>query len=402
MGCIPRLGSRIIESMMLHSIRDSAVGDFNEHYCWIIREKGIFTARVWCLAQIFQIAPKYLYYLVSWRITMLKNYLIIFLRNIKRHKLYSLINILGLAVGIACTILILLWVQDELSFNQFNENINNIYWIAEWSRGENLSGSVTALGPALKEDYSEILHFARSVNGKPRFLVEHGDQAFFEEIRMGDFSIFEMFTFPILEGSAESGRSDPNVVMFSQTKAKKYFRNENPIGKVITIDNQYDFKVVGVFKDIPHNSTIRFDMIVPLEFADVVFQPTYSNDWSNDGNQTFLYLRDGIDYKKFNAKIHDFYKRKDIDQRWPIVYPYTEMYLADWGRNRGPNVRIFSMVAILILVIACINFMNLSTARSTQRAKEVGLRKVIGARRKQLIKQFLSESLLFSFLAVLT
>ena len=332
---------------------------------------------------------------------MLKNYLKIVIRKIRKHKAYSFINIAGLAVGMACTILIMLWVQDEMSYNQYHKNIEDIYWMVEWSRGESLWGSVTALGPALKKDYPEIKNIARYANGKPRFLIQYKDKSFFEKTLFCDYSIFEIFSFPIINGNAPPDKTDPYIIMLSQKKAAKFFGSDNPVGKVLHIDNQYDLKVVGVFQDIPQNSTIRFDVIVPLEFANIAYQPTYSEDWSNDGNQTYLHLQDGIDYTDFDAKIKDFYNSRGKEDRWPVIYPFKDYYLADWGRNRGVNVRLFILVAILILGIACINFMNLSTARSAQRAKEVAIRKVIGAERRQLIKQFLGESLLYSLSGML-
>ena len=327
------------------------------------------------------------------------------LRNIKRHKVYSFINIIGLAIGMACCILILLWVQDELSFDKFHEHADELYWVPTWQQYGNdritASGAPPALGPALKEDYPAIVNSARYYNGQAEMLVQHGEKRFMEMIHMADLSFFEMFTFPVVKGSYSTAFSDPHVIVITEDKAVKLFGDEESIGKILTLDNQYDFRIIGIVKNIPHNSTLQFDFLVPLEFVEELWGESISN-WSDCSYRTFIQLRKNVPFEEVSGKITGRIKKENENSNAePFLFPFSRAHLYSLSGRGGriQEVRIFTLVASFILIIACINFMNLTTARSAKRAREVGLRKVVGANRRQLIRQFFSESILFSFIA---
>ena len=334
---------------------------------------------------------------------MIKNYLKIAIRNIKRHKGYSLINIAGLALGMACCILILLWVKDETATDRFHENIDSIYVVRTiqhyGSEVVHGMGSVPALGPALKEEYPEVLKAARISNGQSKYLLEYGEKQFKENIQLADPEIFDLFTFPLIKGDSKNTYGDPNVMVLSESLAEKIFGDEDPINQVLTLNKNEDFRVVGVMKDIPHNSTIRFDIWAPLELTTKMYRPNYLITWWNLAFRTYIEIAETVDIEAFNEKILNRIRRSNPNTNSePFIYPLSQVYLKVYGRQ--DVIRIFSVIAFAILFIACINFMNLSTARSKHRAREVGMRKVVGAKKIQLIRQFFGESIFFTVISL--
>jgi len=335
---------------------------------------------------------------------MFKNYVLIALRNIRRHQGYSFINVAGLAMGMACCVLIMVWVVDEVGTNRFHEKTDSIYLVRTTqhygSRVVTGTGSVPALGPALQAEYPEVRKAARIQNGQSEHLLEHGERAFREPVQMADAGIFEIFTFPLVKGSVEDLSGDPNVMVLSESAARRMFGGEDPLGRTVNLDKTYSYRVAGVMKDIPQNSTIRFDVWVPFELAPRLYnRPNYLQTWTNMAFWTYVEMVPGTDISAFNAKIFDRIRRSHKQTILePSLYPFKDLYLKIWGRME--NVRIFSAIALLILAVACINFMNLATARAARRAREVGLRKVVGAGRGQIMRQFFGESLVFTFVSL--
>ena len=339
---------------------------------------------------------------------MIKNYIKIAIRNLTRHKGYSLINIAGLAIGMACCILILLWVQDELSFDRFHKNSDNIYRVIQDINfvDHSTTWAITQgpLGPSLKEDFPEIVNFTR-VTGRG-FRLTYGDHSYDEVVCMADGSIFEMFTFPLIKGDPQTALSDPHSIVLTQEMAKKYFGDENAIGKILRADNRYDFLVTGIIKEFPMNSHFRYDFLIPFIFGREL-KYTVDN-WRNSQFSTYVQIQEGLSYQDVVQKISGYlYEKPTIEkdarlnlQPLKRIHLYSN-YEFDGAHGDITYVAIFSLIAFFILIIACINFMNLTTARSANRAREVGVRKVAGANRRDLVRQFFGESILLAFIALL-
>jgi hypothetical protein len=335
---------------------------------------------------------------------MIKNYLKIALRNMMRHKGYSSINIFGLAIGMACSILILLWAQDELSYDKFHQNYHRLYRVeqdVDLGGGKTVSihTAAAAVGPALKNEFPEIVNSARCFLIPRRVPVAYGDNIFNEEVRFADASIFEIFTFPLKKGHPQSPFKGPNSIVISETIAYKYFGNEEPLGKTLEITKD-TFMVTAVMEDIPLNSSLRFDILLPLDYLKKGGRDL--NDWGSNDFLTYVLLRENTRSQEVSAKISDRQSR-EVDYTTKMFFnPLSGIYLyftSGYG-SRIQNIYIFLIVAFAILIIACINFMNLTTARYGHRAKEVGLRKVVGAGKKEMIWQFFGESLVMVFFAL--
>ena len=333
---------------------------------------------------------------------MFTNYLKVALRQLIRHKGYSFINIIGLTIGMACFILIGLWVQDELSFDRFHEKKDRIFRILNKTESGDLIPSPTyALAPALKSLYPEIEEFSR-VWFWHSSLVKYGDKSFEEDrIHMADPGFFRMFSFPFIKGDPETALAERNAIVLTQKAALKYFGTEDPIGKVLHLTaDRADFKVTGVIENIPQNSHMQFDFMIRVEFLG----EDRLARWEEWTGPCYILLQPGASSEAFTAKIADIYKVYENPEAThsPVLQSLTKVHLYEYGSpGRIKQVYLFSLIAVFILIMACINFMNLSTARSAKRAREVGMRKVIGATRKQLIRQFLGEAMIIASLSLI-
>jgi len=332
---------------------------------------------------------------------MIKNHLKIALRHMRRHRGYSFINIAGLALGLACFILIGLWVADELSFDRFHEKKDRIFRVLnKVSGGELIPSPTYALAPALKEEYPEVEEASR-VWPWAGSLVRSGDKAFEEDrICLVDPGFFRMFTFPFLKGDPGTALADRRSIVLTASAARKYFGEAEPLGQVLVLD-QYraNFTVTGVIADVPLNSHIQFDLVARVE----LLGEDRLARWEEWTGPVYVLLRPGAAAGAFTGKIADIYKRHESPTATyvPVLQPLTEVRLNEAGSSAGrQRVVFFSLAAVFILLMSCVNFMNLSTARSALRSKEVGIRKVVGARRPQLVRQLLGEAILTSALAM--
>ena len=332
---------------------------------------------------------------------MIKNYLLIAVRNIFRNKLFSTVNILGLAFGICSALLIFLWVNDELEYDYFHANATRLYRVMEnqkYTDGRIYTFAATPgpMAPFIKEKYPEIekaTRFTWEVNN----LMQVDDKTFYEMGRYVDQDFVEMFTFPFVKGNMATALKDKNSVVITEKMAKKYFGDQEPIGKVLLMNTKRSFTVTGVLKDLPRNSSIQFEYLLPFEvFWD---DNTWLHEWGNNNIRTFLLLREGTNRENFAAKFkNEIGAHQEKSNVELFIQPQAEAYLYGDFENgvqsggRIDSVKMFFVVAVFVLIIACINFMNLSTAQATKRAKEVGLRKVIGAVPSQLFRQFMGES----------
>jgi putative ABC transport system permease protein len=331
------------------------------------------------------------------------NYVKVTLRKIRRQKGISFINITGLAVGMACCFLVFLWVQDELSFDRFHSNTKEIYRVLLNPEGTDIYGSYNSgpMGPALKADYPEIINFTRSF-GEANGPLKYKNQVFVGKVRGVDNSFFEMFTFPLIKGDSKNCLSEPRSIVLTEKMAAKLFREEDPLEKTVEFEwwgTWYDLKVTGVIQDVPSNTHIRFDYLLPFEF--VTWSGMSIEDWDVSAYKTYVLLPKNADSSAVQEKIAGIVTRHFPEFHCTLhLEPLTRIHLYHFtGGGPITYVYIFSIIGILILCIACINFMNLSTARSMERAREVGLRKVVGSTRAQLVKQFLGESVLLSLIS---
>jgi putative ABC transport system permease protein len=348
-------------------------------------------------------STKHKYKTVAEEVRMLRNYLKVALRNIRRYKGYSSINIVGLAVGMACCILILLWVRDELSYDRFHRHGASIYRVLQDIHlDQDVTWAITQgpLGPALKEDIPEIIDYTRST--AKRFRLKYKERSFDEIVEFADPSLFKIFDFSLAKGNPQKALSDPHSIVISADMAVKYFGNEEPLGKILNADDSYNFLVTGVLAKVPQHSHLQFDFIIPFVFGREL---DYTVDnWGNSQFTTYVMLKKGVSPARVEAKIARYLDQKPTLEKGTILrlQPLTRIHLYSnfefdrFGRGDIRYIRIFSIAAFFVLLIACINFMNLATARSATRAREVGLRKVVGAKRAGLIRQFFTEALFFA------
>ena len=333
------------------------------------------------------------------------NYLKIALRKMRKQKAYSLINTIGLALGMACSFLIFYWVQDELSYNCFHEKVENIFMVNKnyqiGSETEYNSSTPFPLAPAARDNFAEIVDATRYYRtGALISFGDNQDNVFYERrICVTDFSFFKIFTFPFVKGDPAAAMLEPDSIVLTESLASKYFGTEDPMGKTLIYDQDKDFVVRGVIADIPSNSDLRFDLFVPISR---IIDPGQVEDWTNHYATTFIHLREIALPEEVENELSGLIQdRLPEEQISMALQPLIDIHLysADGSEQGMKFIRFFSIVAIFILLIACINYINLSTAFSEKRAREVGLRKVVGARRIQIIWQFFAESMLFTLIA---
>ncbi len=365
------------------------------------KSKG--AAWIWFWSQLLRSLPAFLSNSLYWSVQMIKNYLRITFRNLKKHKFYSFINITGLAIGIACCLIIFLWVQNELGYDRFHKNAGELYRIFQESpqggRVFRFSATPSGLGPLLKEQYPEVVHFARHT--PTRWDIGRGDIYFRESAALVDDSFLQMFSFPLLEGTPQAALEDPYSIVISEEMRDKFFPGEDPLGQILRVGEGLDLKVTGVLQDIPKDSHLQFDCLVPFKLlGDFGFD---MKDWGNNNWWTYIQLTEGASSQEVEEKISGIIQ-EHVPRSSSVLHlqPVVRIHLyALEGGGLITYIYIFSGMAIFILLIACINYMNLSTARSASRAREVGIRQVVGANRIQLIKQFMGESVYYTFFALI-
>lgn len=357
---------------------------------------------------------------------MLKNYISVALRNLIKHKFYSLINILGLSIGLTCFLMITLFVTDELSFDSFHSDGDQIYRM-DFSGVINGSEFITSLASApaaetMIKDFPEVEDATRiRTSGNWMVKRKDGEDTFNEEdATFADKNFFQFWDFKLIKGDPLTCLDRPNTLVINATEAEKIFGDEDPLGKTLVLDNDEDWEVTGVFEDMPANSHINFDMLMTMESR----EEAQSKFWMSFNFNTYLKLQEGFDPTELEGKFPAFIEKyigPEISQFMGatmeeffssgnsagfFLFPLKDIHLksAKLGElAQGGSMQyiyIFTAIAVFILILACINFMNLSTARSAGRAKEVGVRKVMGAYRNQLVKQFLAEAFLITFVSI--
>ena len=394
---IPRIPYWLLRHCYPFENTDAYSGDIEEEFSEIQKCQGRARAKCWIWFHALAALPLGIQHFIIWRAIMFKNYFKVAIRNFFKHKGYSFINIAGLAIGIACCILIMLWVQDELSYDRFHENADDLY-VATFSNGSKVTP--TALSPYLKDEYPEVTHTSRYAY-YGRNLLKHKDTVIYQEGGiMVDPDFLKMFTIPFLKGDAETALDGPHAILLSEQVAQKLFGTSDPMGQTLTFNTRLDMKVTGVFEDYPTNSHMSFQYLLPTALA-MAYNKNF-NTWDVNNIRTYVQLHKNTPVEVVDAKIKDVVERhRPQDKRAMCLQPVTRVHLNPFFSAGGPilYVYLFSALALFILLIACINFINLTTARSSNRAKEVGIRKTVGACRAHLVRQFYGESLIMTLLA---
>ena len=344
---------------------------------------------------------------------MLRNYILVGLRNLRKQKLFSAINILGLTMGMTTSILILLWVSFETSVDQFHPDLNRIYKVYEWQTysGDNAFPTYAtpgALAPALKESYPEIEAAAQFTESWTNIVFTYKDKLFYEN--KGFFAgeeIFDILGFEFIAGKKEGSLTRPHTMVITRSIAEKYFgsdwMNQHVIGESILLTNTWQYEITAVVEDFPTNTAFDLTFIIPFQAIEEMWSWDSYMEWGSNYCSTFIKLVDGANPDDLDAKIRSYVKDRNEGS-------VVDLYLAEFsqsylhkleGGGRIQYVRIFTSIAVFILIIACINFMNLATAKSGIRSKEVGIRKSVGAHKKHLVLQFLTESTALSFFSLL-
>ena len=331
-------------------------------------------------------------------------------RNLWKNKGYSFLNIFGLAIGIACSGVIFLWVKDEVSYDNFNAKKDRLYYVRENQAYDSYTATFGStpglLGPAIHDEIPGIANTCRTSEEQSTLLFSIGDRSVYASGKYAEASLFRMFTLPFAEGNAESAFKELYSIVITQATAKKLFGNDRSvIGKTVRVDNKQDYRVTGILKDIPQNSSLQFEWVSPFK---IYFDKSpWLRDWGSNSLSTYVELKPGADPALVNKQLYNFIqKREPSSIARPFLWSMNDWHLYNDFENGKPTgggrieyVHLFSIIAWIILLIACINFMNLSTARSEKRAREVGVRKVLGAGKKRLVIQFIGEALLMSVVA---
>lgn len=413
----PRWGEWILGLLFAHDKRETIRSEFVEAFVLIAEESGDLRAKIWYVTQVFKILFGKLVNKLYWSGPMIRNYFKIAFRNVLRHKGYSIINISGLALGIASGILLLSFINYELSFDKHHKNANRIFRVVVEGKmsGEDYDNAKipVALTPLLMNDYPEIENTVRFA-GEIFNMFRYQDKKYYEPYFLyADSSVFHVFSYSLIKGDKNTVLRAPNTIVLTEETAYKYFGNEDPLGKIIKFNDELDLAVTGIMERPPKNSHLRFDMLVSFETF------TKYNSWAarsltSFNSYTYIILKEGTDSNHFKKKCEDFLDRHIGEKFEPVggklscrLQPLTSIHLHSNLQNDNPEntsiiyVYTFIVIGILILLIACINYINLSTARSAIRAKEVGVRKVLGAFKGQIVKQFIGESLFYEILAFL-
>jgi putative ABC transport system permease protein len=347
---------------------------------------------------------------------MIKNYTKIAWRNLLKNKFYASVNIVGLTLGLTVGLLILLWVNDELSYDRFNTNAGQLYRVnVQMGNGSSEQVWTDVQGPVAvyaMNEIPEVQNAVRIVHNYKYSIFKHGDKLFNpnDGVLFVDPSFFKVFDFKLLKGSVNTPFPNNQSVIITQATAKRFFGNDDPIGKIIQADNKDNYTVTGLMANTPQNSSIQFDMLFSInirkqEYSSNDYWKSFDGDWGNFYVNTFLQVRPGTSLTSIENKLTKIHARNhsDAGSAKYLLQPLTQLHLysADGNAADLKTVRVFLLVAVLILLIACINYVNLSTARAMLRSKEVSMRKIIGAARRQLFAQFVIETALFFLIALI-
>lgn len=412
--------SRIAEWVLKRVFPDNGLhttaGDFEEVFREFAHTRGIFVARLWYWLQIFLSMRPFISGKIYWSAVMIKNYLKMGLRRFNRHRGYTFINMFGLTVGIACCLVIFLYVSDEMSYDKYHDNLDRIYRVGVRISSATTSGEGSAqvcapVARVLRENFPQVEAVAQAFKVRGG-LTERGEKKFYENTRIfADTELFEILTIPFLQGDARTSLDRPYTIVLSERMVKKYFGQQDALGQTISI-NSRDYEITGIVADSPHNTHFKYDYFISMK----TLEGRYPFDaWLLSNFYVYIKLKPNMDITNIAAQmelIGETYIPKEMitpgDKIAYFLQPVADIHLLSHLRNEPEPcmnpfyLYIFSAIGLFVLLIACMNFINLSTARSTKRAKEVGVRKVIGAKRGQLVRQFFGESAVIIVMALLS
>jgi len=399
------------------------LGDYQEIYALIALDKSRRAANFWIFSQWIKSYPLYGWEHIRGSLIMFNNIVRTAIRRLSKQKGYSFLNIAGLALGLACTLLILLWVKDELSYDRFHEHAHRLYRIEmddPYPQGDyHLNVTPYPMGPAVRDEIPEIENQLR-LAWTGSVLFQHGDQYFFEQRGRGtDPSFFQTLSFPLQAGDPATALASPDAIVLTSELAKKYFGEANPLGQTLILNNTSTMRVTGVLAPLPSNTSFAMDYLVPINFMRTLGR--YNDSWTGNAINTLVMLTPRADastvarkiadmrHQNARARFTDAESRSDFDSRPAYrcsLKPVTDIHLRSFFGFKATQgdiqyVYLFAAIAFIVLLIACINFMNLSTAKAAGRAKEIGLRKTVGAGRRSLVAQFYGETAVLTVISLL-
>jgi putative ABC transport system permease protein len=409
----PKAAFWLLRRMLPRPDVRSLTGDYAEIYLSLNDERGPFFARCWIWWQVLVGIPRFIQHCTYWSIQMFRNYLLSTLRNLRKDKLHSFLNITGLSIGLACVILIFLVVRYEFSFDGFIQNRDRIYRMVLDSQLDDViqhrAPTALPLAPALRNDFPEIERVAR-ISKRSSILVSTGDHRYYESLHFSDPEVFSIFNLPLKQGDPHSALSQPFSIILTPALAEKYFGSADPLGKVLRVNNMQDFRVTGVLQEIPETFHLRIRLLASFDSLKNQEKDRW-DDWGAFSNDyTYVLLASGAAPQSLEEKFPVFLKKyagaDSVEKQTLHLQPLKDIHFSSLDYDIAITYEkgylyAFSAIAMFILILACVNFMNLATARSAGRSREVGMRKVVGARRSQLIWQFLTESFLLALVAVL-
>jgi len=400
-----RLAAWLLGRLIRPEIREGALGDLEEQFRDLAARRGAFRAWFWYWRQVLVVLPGFLRNTIPWSVTMFLNYLKIALRQMNRQKFISFINITGLALGMAACLLIYLWAGHELAYDGFFPNADNIYRVyCEYDVPDQPAQryspvTPSAVGPTLTRDFPEVAAAARTC--RHYWSISRQDHRFTEPVCLVDPSFFTLFSVEFVAGKRESAFEKITDIVITEELARKYFGAADPLGQTLRVETWYDARITGVVRSFPENTHFRpFGVLIPFD----LYKPLWGrdlNDWKTSNYVTYIRLADGASATALAGKIAGLRQPHVTDGTVHLrLQALTDMHTTELGGGGlVVYLNIFALVGAFILLIACVNYMNLATARSSRRAREVGLRKVVGAGRSQLARQFLGEAFLSSLLA---
>ncbi len=405
----PKLATRILRHIAVPEERFPIAQSLEEDFSEYVSLNGRYKARLMYWHHVIKAVFIIFCYKIYWRTVMFKNHFITALRNFKRHKGFTFINFIGLIAGLTCFLLIMLYIKFEFSFDRYHENADSIYRIIvdthEFYRGrDQVSVTPALLAETLKKEFPEVVNAAKiRVSG---VLIRHNDQIYSETVFFADPEFLELFTFPMALGDTKTALQAPYSLLLTRKSAAKYFGNQNPIGQILSVDNR-EYHITGVLENIPENSHFHFDFLSPFStYVDIEGRDRVIR-WGSFNYYTYVQLREDADPKQFEPKLTSLLRHHSEDstqtlrlQQLKDIHFYARSNFDMESNTDIRNIYLFSAIALFILLIACFNYMNLSTARASRRAKEIGMRKVIGATQRSLVWGFLTESFLFTLVAL--